>query len=138
MVSLRSYVETLLQMHTEAHEKEHALMRLALEKAESDLNRRLEAMNEFRSQLTRESATFATKDDIEQRLDSLEGRLHSEIVGARTERESEIQGHNDRLTVLEKWQANMTGRLAIVAIGLTVGLTLMTLFIDFVLGHVTF
>jgi hypothetical protein len=68
-VSLREHLENRLacerelsDAHWGGHAHEHAQVALALLKSEQTLNARLDAMNEFRSQLTGQAQTFATKE----------------------------------------------------------------------------
>lgn len=70
--TVREYVESLFN----AHYREHAAMDKALDKAEAarsealhaasqTMNKRLDTMNEFRTQLKEQAATFATKEDLD-------------------------------------------------------------------------
>ena len=52
--------------HEASHAREHEMTTLALGKAETTMDRRLEGMNEFRAELTRQAATFWTKGEQEQ------------------------------------------------------------------------
>jgi len=47
----------------------------ALELAERELNRRLEGMNELRSQLDRQSGTFPTKEQVETVISGVNSRI---------------------------------------------------------------
>jgi hypothetical protein len=53
----------------EAHRKEHALEATARDKAEAAIDRRLEGMNEVRSQLKEQAATFARIEVVQQLTD---------------------------------------------------------------------
>jgi len=55
--------------------------REAIQKAEDALNKRLEAMNEFRDQLKDQTATFAVKESTDGRLAKLEG-FQGRLLGA--------------------------------------------------------
>ena len=48
-----------------AHDNEHALIEQARDKAEENMNKRLEGMNEFRHQIDKQSENFATKKELE-------------------------------------------------------------------------
>jgi hypothetical protein len=54
-------------------EERFAAHKIALDKAESAMNMRLEAMNEFRAQITSERGDYVKKDMLDQRLNPLEG-----------------------------------------------------------------
>ena len=58
-----------------AHQREHSLIQLAVDKANDALDRRLEGMNEFRAQLDRMGATLVTRDVLDVRLASVAQRL---------------------------------------------------------------
>lgn len=53
-------------LHAKFHETEHGMTELALNKADQALERRLEAMNEFRAQLEKQSSTFLTREIFDQ------------------------------------------------------------------------
>jgi hypothetical protein len=50
------------EIHINAHAKEHEYTNLAIIKAEGSLDKRLEGMNEFRAQLSSQTATFVTRE----------------------------------------------------------------------------
>lgn len=58
IVSLKEYLDRLF----EAHAREHELLQKAIEKTETALEKRLEGMNEFRSQLKEQAGQFITRD----------------------------------------------------------------------------
>jgi len=65
----------------------------AIDKAEGAVSERLRGMNEFRESLRDQSATLATRKEMELNITSLETRLHN----------------------MELWVANMQGRMLVLA-----------------------
>jgi len=70
-VSLKEYFSEIFREHTgatqrafDAHRREHEMLQIAIGKAEQNVEKRLEGMNEFRQQLNTQASTFATKDEL--------------------------------------------------------------------------
>lgn len=61
-VALREYFSDQIKWLDRYFEKQH--VRLAVDKAEFQLNKRLEGMNEFRDALKDQAARLATKDEV--------------------------------------------------------------------------
>ena len=55
----------------------------AIQKAESSLNKRLEGMNEFREQLKDQTATFAIKEQTDERISRIES-FQNKLLGGLT------------------------------------------------------
>jgi hypothetical protein len=68
---------------TDAHRAEHELVQLAVEKAEAAVNLRLEALNGAHARSTDERATYATRDQVEDRTGALGARVNSLEARAR-------------------------------------------------------
>lgn len=115
VVALRDYVEFKIAaeaeksvMRVEALSKELVIaMRaseLAISKAEAAVGHRLEGMNEFRAQLTRQAATFATKDEIhavrlhaDERSQAVNAMMATEIKHLRDTIEAKFDAKFDAL-----------------------------------------
>jgi hypothetical protein len=89
------------RIHAEAHAREHHAQQMAIAKAEDAMAIRLEAMNEFRSQLTAERGTYLTKEEFRRVEDAWTRRL-DELT-----KQIEVQG---------KLWANLQGRGAVIAV----------------------
>jgi hypothetical protein len=83
-------------------------MREARDKAEAGVNARLERMNEFRAQLDKQAATFATIGEMNSRLDRMAEAVR--LV------EDRIEG---RVDTLEKFKDNYEGRFWALSVGLS-------------------
>ena len=57
-------LETELREYREAHRREHGMLDDVLQKAEVTMDRRLEGMNEFREELRKQAANFATRESV--------------------------------------------------------------------------
>jgi len=75
-VSLYDHVNALFA----AHFREHEMMEEARKAAVETMSKRLEGMNEFREQLTRQEASFATKAEIRP-LQQFQDRFIGIILG---------------------------------------------------------
>ncbi len=99
----------------------------AREKAEQAVNERLEKMNEFRTQLDRQAATFVTKSELDSRFDrAVEAvRLAEVSVGLRSSRQDE------RIDNLERYKDKTDGSLRTVWIGVTLLIAAVQLLVHF-------
>jgi len=82
-VSLREYVEMRINAESRRLEQRIDASHEAVAKAEDAMTLRLEGMNEFRSQIQSERATYATReqrDDDQKRVGRIEGTI-SKLVG---------------------------------------------------------
>lgn len=101
-ISLREYIDWRFA-EEEKHRREAGTLFLEFNTRErSSMEKRLEGMNEFRQQLNDQATRFATRVELELRCNELERRVR----------------------ILEQFQANITGRIAVVA-GMTVILSLV-------------
>ena len=64
-ITLREYLQKQLEWVDRYFERQLMNAQTAIDKAESQLNKRLEGMNEFRDTLKDQAQTLARKDDIE-------------------------------------------------------------------------
>lgn len=93
-VSLRKYLETLAAQRWAAHWHVHDAEERARSRATDSLDRRLDGMNEFREELREQAARFATNEFVDGKAEALRVRIDS----------------------IEKRNANLDGRLAMVAV----------------------
>lgn len=129
----------------------------AVAKAESEMNHRLQGMNEFRGQLERQSATFITRDQIEAAKAGYEVAVKQAIekfeslIRSNTERLERLQvtltklegrmsttesadavGANTaaRVAALENQQSNWAGKLSIIGIAWTLAILFLSWYLD--------
>lgn len=116
VVALREFIEQ--QIHSlservnalvENHRREHELLAVQVIREAEVINRRLEGMNELRSQLTSERATYASREQVEQRFQQL-----TQLT------DLHYAENGKRISELEKARANLDGRLATVAAALVI------------------
>jgi hypothetical protein len=93
-------VEKAVKSTELAVDKAFAQNQRAIDKAEQSVDRRLEGMNEFRDQLTKERSAYITTDSFQQFHKSLEDNLRA--VDDRI---------NVRITSIERWQSKIVGAL---------------------------
>jgi len=122
VIGLRDYVDVLLRAYCEAHEKEHVLMAENASHAREAMDLRLKAMNEFRTQISNERASYLTQDKFDVKHEALE-----RVVVAR------IEFAEKRVMELEKMVANMKGRSTAIAAAISIGLIVLQLFLHFVI-----
>lgn len=89
----------------------------AILKAEAANDKRFESVNEFRSQLADQAATFTTRR---------EAAVHAESVNER------ITRLDDQVKTAQIWQGNLTGRIAVAGVALTVLMTVIVFAANFV------
>ena len=90
------------------HVREHSMTELALDKASSSINGRLEAMNEFRAQLTLQSQTFMTRDAYDRQFVNIKAdidRLREEGKRYLTQERFE----RDHAAVIERVDSGLAG-----------------------------
>jgi len=75
IAKLESTIKETADIHAKAHEREHLMTDNAINKAAEALTLRLEAMNEFRDQLTSERGTFPTKAELIEISKRIEGMI---------------------------------------------------------------
>lgn len=115
-VTLREYIEMLIEQRDKALKLEADVALRAQERAEATLNARLEGMNEFREQLRAQAGTFATHKEVELKLDAVDTRIRA----GNKELEIQLCAIDDRTKVLENLLANYQGRLWAVGAAVTV------------------
>ena len=94
-----------------AHDHVHAMDRAQLEKTERTLDKRLDAMNEFRQSLRDAQGTFVTRD----MADIRHGAIDQKVEMATRERRDAIDALESRLERQEMWSSNLAGRTAGIA-----------------------
>ena len=103
-------LEERLTQHEVTSLREAELVETAVERARQEVDRRLEAMNELRRQVTDERGMYVTRD----RMDA------------------NIQSMASRIEIMERAWANLTGRLWSLGVGLGIVVILANLLIRFV------
>ena len=76
-VTLKEYFETRLNGVEDKLELNLKLNQIALDKASTELNTRLENMNQFRAQMNRQESTYLTKENYESRHQTLINDINS-------------------------------------------------------------
>jgi len=110
-------LEERLTQHETTSLREAKLVEDAVDRARHEVDRRLEAMNEFRDQLSTERSAYVTRDTLDARLLSVMVRI--DTVGSRLEQ-------------LERDRANLTGRLWSMGVGFGIVIMLANLLLRFV------
>lgn len=70
-ISLQDYFERLLVEHGHLHASEREANQAALRNARSEIDRRLEALNELRSEVTKDRAQFVRTEVFEAKIEAL-------------------------------------------------------------------
>lgn len=108
----------LAEAHATAHAREHAMTEAALTKAEVAVDKRLEQMNEFRGALSDLSMRMATREMLETNL----GALHDKVSAVQSNLSQRLdtahEGLDKRIRILETANANLSGRLTAMGIGI--------------------
>jgi len=108
-VTLREYIESLLEERQKAQNLQWQASQRALEAAEGALRARLEGMNQFRAQILEERALYVRRDQLEPIL--------------------------ARLQKTENSESNFGGRFWMLAIVLTCGASLLTAGLVLFISH---
>jgi hypothetical protein len=111
VVSLRQYIEALMNQERKSHAREHELLAESVQHTKENLELRLESMNQFRSQITEERGTMLSRETYETRHVDLERRI----------------------SLIETGLANIRGRSAATSAALGVGLVILQLVMHFFL-----
>ena len=93
-VTLREHFEALIRTYVDTHNAVHARELNVAEDKVRALENRLQGMNEFRQALTDAQRTYATRDMLDQREESM----------------------NKRVSLLENKSANLDGKMALFAL----------------------
>ena len=107
---------------------------VAISKAEESVNKRLEAMNELRAQITSERGEFVRSDTYSARHDELIARinfLEQANVGLQGQ-VAALTALPARINLLENNASNIQGRMAVVAAVITVIITFVVIAVNFV------
>lgn len=119
-VDIEVLKEKVLQL-TSAASQYRALTKEAIDKADADMNRRLEGMNEFRAQLDRQAGTFITNKEIEALKAGMEIALKQllekndlALTNLNDKLFSMTNANLKRIEELEKSKNNMDGRLWVI------------------------
>jgi len=94
-IPVRTYIDNEVRHLSNKIDIRTELNKLALEKAESEMNYRLEGMNEFRAQLTDQTATFVKKENIDILIKSIDEKVDSNF----TSTDKKINGTNKILYI---------------------------------------
>jgi hypothetical protein len=103
-ISLREYIERILQEHEKAHDTQHAAVGIAAK----ELERRLGILNHAHEQSVADRADFVTRDKFETRALTVDNRM-----------EEQAKAMDARLKDLESFRSRATG--AAVALSLFAG-----------------
>lgn len=148
--------ERLTQLVASGHQYRE-LTEKAVAKAEGEMNRRLEGMNEFRGQLEKQSSTFVTIGQIEAARSGYEVAVRQAVekfetlIKSNTERMERLQvtvtklegrmsttessdavGLNTalRVSAIENQISNWNGRLTIIGIAWTIAILFLSWYLD--------
>ena len=99
VVSLRHYVEVLIEQYKEAHKREHELIAENVSQTKENLDIRLKSMNEFREQILDERGKLVNVDKFDLNLQALNKLM-----------ETHFESNQIRISTLEKIIANLSGR----------------------------
>lgn len=88
--------ERVHSIHAEAHDREHELNELAITKAENQVDRRLEGMNEFRDQLNKQAQTFVTRDIFDKYTSDMEAKIEIALASLSDKDEALIRSAINR------------------------------------------
>ena len=109
-VSLREYIERVIEERERTHAAQREAVERALAEAEVTLNRRLGEMNEFRKQIQDERGTYVHKDNLQMHVDA----------------------SDERIRKLEDMSSNYQGRFWSLGIGLALLTALLNIAFHFV------
>lgn len=107
--------QTMLEtarIHAESHAREHQLAKEAVDKAAEAYSVRFESLNEARSRSQDERASFATRDQLDDKTSSINARVDvlDKQIGTLIERVSSGAGNLSRIEALEKELVGLRGR----------------------------
>lgn len=107
----RAMAEALVQ-RTESHRREHEQQQIAIDKAETAYDVRFEGLNEARARAIEERNTFATRNQLDDKVSALADRLVAaeRTAAAINERLNTIIGMSARINTIEAAQALQSGR----------------------------
>jgi hypothetical protein len=114
-ISLKDYIEERLSLLIQNVADKLAYLDKAREKAEEQMNRRLEGMNEFRAALTDQSGRMLSRNEYESSHKFLDEKVRSmESSLAKSPTKSEIETAQkvleEKIRTLELAKANQDGR----------------------------
>ena len=125
---IRETYQSLLNAHTGLHASD----REALVLARLDIDRRLTDMNQLRDQINNERGRYVERDALDDKLTSMEvhvdartDKIQSELKLTTDKIQNEQAAQNRRLNDLEKMNANMAGKFAVLAGVLAFGVVVL-------------
>lgn len=111
-------IEKLLSVQVENLEKSIAV-------AKTELDRRLETMNQFRDQLNKQASTFATRENVTAALDTANTITAQALKTATIATDlsvanytKQVEEDRKRIRDLELWRSNMDGRVIMIMLGM--------------------
>ena len=104
----------------------------ALELAASNMDTKLESMNQFRQQLNAQAGSFATRDSVSEALKTAVIGTDMALKVAQTD----IEKDRIRIRDLELWRSNIDGRIIMLAVGTPIASLVITLIVEFVIRRV--
>jgi chromosome segregation ATPase len=108
LAALREAASELAAAHQSAHEREHEMNTLAVTKAQEVMENRLASMDQFREQLRDQAGTFVRRDLMDSEISVVEAK---------------VRQNADRISALERKEANLAGRFT--ALGIGIGLVVI-------------
>jgi hypothetical protein len=120
-ITLRQYLEALMEHYKIAHAREHELLAESVEQTKENLELRLESMNQFRAQILSERGSMVTLDKFDSKVNEIE-----KVNKAKTDSD------NIRIGAMETQLANLKGRMTATATGITIFLVVLELILRFV------
>ena len=125
--SMLIQIETRFALALEAQNQAVTAIERATEKAENQLNYRLEGMNEFRDTLRDQAAGLATKESVEVMRET----LRKEVCEARNESRERADRNAELIAALKEANAQALGRQEALIWGLGVVMTVIGLLLRF-------
>jgi hypothetical protein len=117
-VTLREYLQDQIRWMDRYFADKLADAQIAITRAENQLNKRLEGMNEFRDTLKDQAAKLATKDEMLGQIGSLERRIQTleRNVGSREDAVAQNVAIEKRFQTIEKNEATSAGKTSVTTV----------------------
>ena len=110
-LSPREYVDLRFYELEKRMEQSGTLYLAAQSERQNAMEKRLEAMNEFRGQLNTQASTFATRENVDQRITAQETLSRTLADANEKLTETHYTENRKRIEALERFQANTQGRI---------------------------
>lgn len=113
---LKEYIELRVKALADIQEHTRKADQAALAVAKVEIDRRLETMNEFRSQLTNERKDYINRLEYESKHASLRLEFDARFNTHVADDANFHKTTEDRLRVIENWQSKITGALVLIGV----------------------